>query len=197
MRCVAVEEPLADLGLQHDVREGLRRAVVHLPGQPAALLLLGLDDGLQELRLVDDRRQGFGAGRDGERDVTGDGRGLADERVHALDELSLRLQRSELSLHRDALLHGVGELLERAEDLLTLVVRGILLHLDDLRRALLLARLEAAHLGLGRLDEEIELARLPLQLLYLLRKLLRDFGHALGDRHHAPSGPLIHPCLIA
>src|SRR5439155_19599247 len=47
-RCVAVEEPLADLGLQHDVRECLRRAVVHLPGQPAALLLLGLDDGLQE-----------------------------------------------------------------------------------------------------------------------------------------------------
>src|SRR5439155_5719951 len=53
---VDVEETLADLRLEDDVRHRLRRTVVDLPGDALALLLLRIDDRLQQTALVDERR---------------------------------------------------------------------------------------------------------------------------------------------
>src|SRR5207253_11121569 len=53
---IDIEETLADLRLEDDVRHRLRRAVVHLARDALALFFLGVDDGLKKTALVDERR---------------------------------------------------------------------------------------------------------------------------------------------
>src|SRR5256885_3778245 len=54
---VDIEQALADLRLEYDVRHRLRGTVVHLAGDPLAFLFLRVDDGLKETALVDERRR--------------------------------------------------------------------------------------------------------------------------------------------
>src|SRR5207247_6175102 len=52
---IDVEEALADLRLEDDIRHRLRRAVMDLPGDAFALLFLRIDDRLNQQAIVDDR----------------------------------------------------------------------------------------------------------------------------------------------
>ena len=53
---IDIEEALADLRLEDDVRHCLRGTVVDLTGDALAFLFLRVDDGLQETALVDEGR---------------------------------------------------------------------------------------------------------------------------------------------
>ena len=190
---VDFEETLADLRLEHHVRHGLGRSVVHLARDALALLLLRVHDGLKEAALVDDGR-GVGGERRLRVRVHVVLRG-GDERPRAIEELLFRLQPGELGLHRHPPRKRGVVIVGGREDLLTLEVARIGAHFLDACAGLILARFEPAHFGQRRLDEEIQLADLRGDLLLFGDELAREVG---GHRAQLPiSGPLIHPCRIA
>src|SRR5256714_8112232 len=121
---VHVEETLADLRLEDDVRHRLRRAVVDLAGDALAFFFLRVDDGLKETALVDQRRR---IRRQLRRAVLGELtlRRCEDLRT-TVDKLSLRLQRVELTFHGHAPRHRGRVLVGRAKDLLALEVAWVL-----------------------------------------------------------------------
>src|SRR6185436_9519849 len=88
---VDIEQALADLRLENDVRHRLRGTVVNLARDALALLFLRVDDGLKQPALVDERR---GVRRQRRGGVLGE---LALRRRKDLratvDELPLRLER--------------------------------------------------------------------------------------------------------
>ncbi|HEY8861812.1 MAG TPA: hypothetical protein VIN37_06975 [Candidatus Limnocylindria bacterium] len=161
-------EALADLRLQDDVRHRLGGAVVDLAGDPPPLLLLSVDDGLEELVLIEDRRRVRGHRRGAEvgKLVTR----AADQRLHPIEQLALRLQGSHLAFHREPAPLGGGELVAGGHDLR---VRPLRADAVELRLRGLLALLQAVDLGLGGLDQEVELAHLGGDL--------RLFGREAGD----------------
>src|SRR5438105_8607126 len=117
------------------------------------------------------------------------------ERPRTVEELLLRLQTGELRLHRHAPRERGGVIVGGGEDLLALEVARVGSDFLDASAGLILARLEPAHLGQRRLDQEVELADLGGDLLLFGDELAREVG---GHRAQLPiSGPLIHPCRIA
>jgi len=184
---VDLVEALADLRLQDDVGHRLRGTVVHLARDAAALLLLRVDDRLEELRLVEalgGRRRGrgrWGGGRVAELRLR-----ALDERQHAVEELALRVQRRELTLHRHAPALGGDVLVGSGDELLPSGgLRGVVTGL-----CLILTLLEAGDLGLRRVPEHLELFDLSAEVCGLAREA----------RCHAQwpiSGALIQPWRIA
>jgi len=77
----------------------VRDDVVQLSCDPPPLLLLSVDDGLEELVLIEDRRRVRGHRRHGE--VGKLIACLGDEGLDAVEKLALGLQRAQLAFHRE------------------------------------------------------------------------------------------------
>ena len=173
-------QALADLGLEDDVRHRLRRAVVDLTRDAAALLLLRVHDRLEQLVLVEHGCRADRHRRKAEvRELVPRAR---DERLHPIEELALGLQRAELALHGEPAAQRRRELVARADECLRLEAGRVGPDLIELLLGHVLTRLEAVHLGLGRSDEEVQLAHLSGDLRLLGGEARDDAGRRLA--HH-------------
>ena len=163
---IAIEQPLHDLGLERDVRERLRRPVVHRPRDLAAQVLLGVEDHARQRRgqrLGDLGQVRAGGSRD-PRPVAG----VDDRDVDAADLVHDRGDRVPVARERPALaVEDVDlRLHERrpaGEQQRLGVGLGRVLRLGQLLGGLNALLLVAGRLGPCLTDEHVDLGQLAVE----------------------------------
>ncbi len=164
---IALEQPLRDLGLEHDVGQALGRPVVHLAGDLAAQVLLGGEDDPRDGRgnggsiVVVRCRGGGGRSVRVARGLLERGRVGLDGLAQAVDGLALALEDLELGLHERHAAGQGGDLVGLLQDLAA--ARGGR-GLGELVRGGCAARLVACGLRAGLGHEQVDLGDLPLEL---------------------------------